>query len=56
MHCFTEFDLLPEDCEIIKSWTGQSWKSWFTYPVVAVKIIFEREVVVGTSTFFGRGI
>ena len=34
-------------------WTSQSRKSWFTYIVVAVKMVLEGEEVVGTLILEG---
>lgn len=56
LYCFTELEFLPEDYEIMNFWTSQSQKSWFTYQVVAVKMILEGEEVVGTLILSGSDV
>ncbi len=56
IYCFTELEFLPEDYEIMSFWTSQSRKSWFTYSVVAVKMILEREEMVGTLILEGSEV
>ena len=53
IYCFTELEFLPEDYEIMSFWTSQSRKSWFTYSVVAVKMVMEGDDVVGTLILEG---
>ena len=53
VYCFTELEFLPEDYEIMSFWTSQSRKSWFTYIVVAVKMILEEGEAVGTLILEG---
>ena len=56
MYCFTELEFLPEDYEVMNFWTSQSPKSWFTYRVVAVKMILEGSEVVGTLFLDGGDV
>ena len=56
MYCFTELEFLPEDYEIMNFWTSQSPKSWFTYGVVAVKLILVGVEVVGRLVLGGGDI
>lgn len=56
MYCFTELEFLPEDYEIMNFWTSRSPRSWFTYRVVAVKMVLEGGEVVGTVVLGGGDV
>lgn len=56
IYCFTELEFLPKDYEIMNFWTSQSRKSWFTYQIVAVKMILEGDEVVGTLILGGGDV
>ena len=53
VYCFTELEFLPEDFEVMSFWISQSRKSWFTYVVIAMKMILEGGEVVGTLILEG---
>lgn len=56
MYCFTELEFLPQDYEVMSFWASQSRNSWFTYRVVAVKMILEEDEVVGTMVLGGSDV
>lgn len=56
MYCFAELEFWPQDYEIMNFWTSRSRKSWFTYRVVAVKMILEGGEVVGTLILGGGDV
>ena len=56
VYCFTELEFLPADYEIMSFWTSQSRKSFFTYNIVAVKMILGGEEVVGTLILEGGDV
>lgn len=56
MYCFTELEFLPQDYEIMNLWTSQSRKTWFTYSIVATKMIMEEGEVVGEIILSGAEV
>lgn len=42
-YCFTEFEWLPQDFEIINYRTSRDPKSWFTYKLVLVRMLIDEE-------------
>lgn len=48
VYCFTELEFLPQDYEMMNFYTSQCKFSWFTYKIVAVKMIREGKEIVGT--------
>ena len=48
VYCFTEVEFLPQDYQMMNFYTSQCRFCWFTYKVVAVKMIREGEEIVGT--------
>ena len=42
MYSFTETEFLPRDYEVMNFWTSQNRKSWFTYRIMCVKQLMDR--------------
>ena len=55
-YCFTELEFLPRDFNMMNFWTSQSRTMFFTYAVVAVKMIMEGEEVIGQFVLFGGDV
>lgn len=55
-YCFTEMEFLPEDFTIINYYMSSSRASWFTFHVVCVRMIFDKESdeIIGDLTLFNN--
>lgn len=58
-YCFTEFEWLPQDFEILNYRTSRDPKSWFTYKLVLVRTLIDDETrtrPVGTIILTGAKV
>jgi arylamine N-acetyltransferase len=49
-YCFSELEFIPQDYEIMKNGTSFNRKSWFTYRVVCVRTVLDKDTedVIGS--------
>ena len=59
MYCFTEFEWLPQDFEIINYRTSKDPKSWFTYKLALARTLIDEETrtkAIGMITLTERKV